>query len=43
MQTAQKRQYRPKQSWDEVLQDGRTKLGMDLANLKAGLDYEGIC
>ena len=26
MQTAQKRQYRPNKTWDDVLQDGRKKL-----------------
>ena len=31
----------PKETWDEVLQDGRKKLGMDFATLKTGLN--GIC
>ena len=31
----------PKKAWDEVLQDGRKKLGMDLATLKTSLN--GIC
>ena len=31
----------PKKTWDEVLQDGRKKLGKDLATLKTGLN--GIC
>ena len=43
MQTAQKRQCRPKKTWDEILQDGRKKLGMDLATLKTGLNREAIC
>ena len=29
-------------TWDEVLQDGRKKLGMDLATLKTGLNGEGV-
>ena len=33
-----------KKTWDEVLQDGRKKLGMDLATLKTGLNVEeGVC
>ena len=31
----------PKKAWDEVLQDGRKKLGMDLATFKTSLN--GIC
>ena len=29
-------------AWDEVLQDGRKKLGMDLATLKTGLNGESV-
>ena len=48
MQTAQKRQCRPKNTWDEVLPDGRKILWifgfwkMDLATLKTGLNGEGF-
>ena len=31
----------PKKTWDEVLQDGRKKLEMNLATFKTGLN--GIC
>ena len=31
-----------KKTWDEVLQDGRKKLRMDLATLKTGLNGEGV-
>ena len=41
MQIAQNRQCTPKKTWDAVRQDGRKKLGMDLATLKTGLN--GIC
>ena len=33
----QRRDNVGKKTWDEVLQDGRKKLGMDLAFLKTGL------
>ena len=32
----------PKKTWDEVLQDGRKKLEMDLATHKTGLNGESI-
>ena len=43
MQTVQKRQCRTKKkTWEEVLQDGKKKLGMDLATLKTGLNVEVV-
>ena len=38
MQTAQQ----AKKTLNEVLQDGRKKLGMDLATLKTGLNGKGV-
>ena len=40
-QIAQKRQCRPKKTWDELFRDGRKKLGIDLTTLKTGLNRRG--